>query len=431
MSHGTLQIGYTSQERPLVVRFAGDEAAATRVLIVAGQHGDEPLAREAVAAFVKSFQRSGIHIAGLIDANPDGSSLHQRANGAGIDLNRDHQRLAAVETQAIHAFARQWRPHFVIDVHTYPPRRRHLLARGWVHATDVFIDIANNPAACADAAWATWLGSSLPRWVESVRCAGFRCQRYTIITKTGRIRHSTPDVCDARNGLALSLGVPAVLLEGRQPTRFDGCEAASRTAGALQVALRRVVNDVREIPPCAPLPEEFLVPIRSRYVASAPAPTLPFYDPKHQQVRAVQLEGTYTPRFDVTHSVAAPLGYLVPGGNSELLALLHNHGIVTTEELPPGAVTARRHHIERVTPSERSRRPPKQIKSRGIACQYIPNDDLIVPVTEQNARLLAVLLEPHSKYAISRYAEMAAEPVAGQFYPIGRIEAVQGRAAAG
>ncbi len=199
-------IGHSVNGRPLVVRHVGREDAAKRVLIIAGQHGDEHLAREAVAALLDGDFRQEIQVAALSDANPDGSAANQRRNAAGVDLNRDHQLLTSPETQAIHAFARRWRPQVIVDMHTYPPRRKHLLARGLVHCNDVFIDIANNPTACAGAAWADVLRESLPRWINTVRGHDFRCDRYTIVTKDGRVRHSTPDVKDARNGLSAQFG---------------------------------------------------------------------------------------------------------------------------------------------------------------------------------------------------------------------------------
>ena len=78
--------------------------------------------------------------------NPDGAIRKQRTNARGIDLNRDHQLLAAAETRALHGFVRPWRPHLVLDVHTYPPRRKRLLAvHSLIHCHDVFLDVPDQP----------------------------------------------------------------------------------------------------------------------------------------------------------------------------------------------------------------------------------------------------------------------------------------------
>ena len=128
------QIGKSRQGRPLSVDLHGDPSHPLRVLIVAGQHGDEPIARQAACRFSSRQAASlsgNLHaqIALIRDANPDGAQAGIRHNAAGHDLNRDHQRLRAVETRALHRFAHRWQPQLIIDVHTFPARRKTMLDR--------------------------------------------------------------------------------------------------------------------------------------------------------------------------------------------------------------------------------------------------------------------------------------------------------------
>lgn len=420
------QIGRSARGRPLIVRHRrGKSAEAARVFILAGQHGDEPLARAAVASFFREHSFSDVQIAALMDANPDGAHWGQRRNANGVDLNRDHQRLAAPETQAVHAFARRWKPHLIVDVHTYPPRRKHLLARGLVHANDVFIDVANNPAACAGASWAPWLNEMLPRWVDGVRAGGFRCDRYTIVTRGGRVRHSTPDVVDARNGLALGCGAPTVLLEGREPTQFDDDKAAKRTVKALVVALQSIVASVRgaALSDAHRVPQaKIAIPIRSRYADGVDGRELEFFDRRHTTVRRVRLPGAYSPQLTVTQRAVAPLAYAVPVDCVELLNLLLHHGLQARKWIEWDQLHARHFRVRHVEPSPHALRPPRRLRTNIVPFPGCGDGHVVLDVTDDNARLLALFLEPHSKYGLSRYGELGLYPQVGSPYPIVRLE---------
>jgi len=430
MSRCEEQIGRSVEGRPLVVRHHGTDSAKVRVFLIAGQHGDEPLARDAVEQFVATPCASDIDLAALMNANPDGAKRNQRRNAGGIDLNRDHQCLNAPETQAIQTFARRWRPHLIIDVHTYPPRRKHLLARNLVHANDVFMDIANNPTACEGTRWSPWSRKTLPAWLRDVRAAGFRCDRYTIITRGGRVRHSTPDVVDARNGLALRYGVPTVLLEGREPTRFDDPAAGRRTVEALVESLRVIIEKLPSVTTLSGdsgLRPGDAVPIRSRYAEQGAPCELEFFDRDHRSLRRERLEGTYSPCVRVTRRIRLPEAYLIPKSKPALLDLLLRHGVDVSATRNEGGLRWRQFHIRECEPSPHARRPPRRLKSE--LCPHVGRgeDYAAIRVTPHNARLLAALLEPQAKYGLSRYRELGIYPRAGDAYPILRREPARER----
>ena len=77
--------------------------------------------------------------------------------------------------------------------------------------------------------------------LESVRTylksKNISCERYTIVTKSGRVRHSTPNVMDARNSLALRYNILTILLEGKNPRRKEGKEGRMRIIQAQYDAL--------------------------------------------------------------------------------------------------------------------------------------------------------------------------------------------------
>ena len=59
------------------------------LLILAGQHGDEPETTALLSAALRSIPVGALRAAVLIAANPDGLALGTRGNARGVDLNRN------------------------------------------------------------------------------------------------------------------------------------------------------------------------------------------------------------------------------------------------------------------------------------------------------------------------------------------------------
>src|SRR5205814_2682591 len=117
--------------------------------------------------------------------------------------------------------------------------------------------------------------------LSALNAAGYRSARYTRVTESGRVRHSTVDVVDARNGLALLYQLPTVLVEGRGWSRGDGPAVKAHVLASMQEALRLIVqwaqeNHARLIE--AP-PGPGAVPTRTRYRPANSPCTLAFADP--------------------------------------------------------------------------------------------------------------------------------------------------------
>ncbi len=133
----TSVVGESVQGRPIqLVRVGrpllddGAIAAGPVVLVVGAQHGNEPAGREAALQFARDLAfveegelldlLSGITVLVIPSANPDGRAANTRGNADGVDINRDHLRLASPEGRAIAQVLRDFRPDIVVDTHERP-----------------------------------------------------------------------------------------------------------------------------------------------------------------------------------------------------------------------------------------------------------------------------------------------------------------------
>jgi hypothetical protein len=416
-------IGDSEEGRPLHVFYAGPAFARLRLLIIGGQHGDEPRSRIAVENFKRAIYaapQADVCLAMVPNLNPDGAAHKQRTNSRAIDLNRDHQMLAAAETQALHRFVHRWRPHIIVDVHTYPPRRKRLLEQNLVHCHDIFLDAATNPSLPAGVLTADTPGFLEPILAE-LNARGHRSARYVLATRSAKMRHSTSSVCDARNAFALRYGITTLLIEGREFLKRDTIHDRARlTAGieaAIHIAVQWAAHNEAKLTRPAPLVQPSQrVAIRARRPRAESSRTMAFQDALSGDIRFVDMAGRFAPGWRVSRCVRLPAAYAVPRNYQGLIALLHRHNFRVASPRDYEGTKSQRLQLVH-DPA----RPARRFKVKAVTESVPLGDYVLFPVTADGGNALAVYLEPRSKFAVHRCAEMDLSIRINSPYPVLRV----------
>lgn len=400
-----------------------------RVFIMAGQHGDESDAREAAAHYLAGFESGpskSVHLAVLIDGNPDGAAAGKRRNASDIDLNRDHLLLNTTETLAVHSFVDRWRPDLIVDVHTYRPRRRELLQHGLVFPQEVMVDFPTNPAVSLGLPDGTEI--SLLNFVKHRMAeASVQCDRYTLVRPSGIVRHSNLDIVDARNGLALRYGILTVLLEGRRwspddPPIFGPPHLP--LLGSIEAVVEWADRNaflIRQRPEARPLSDHRL-PVRCRYTNSeTPTRFMKMQSASLGDINFVGIPGAYLPVVRTTKSIWAPRAYAVPREAIGLLAVLARQGFETT---PPNDYGRAEVDFYRVPDNESTLSWPDPANPSIYTVERTrlnPDDYILFPTSQSGGRALALFLEPESRFGAHRFSGLGLTFQPGTLYPVGRV----------
>ncbi|MGQ0794882.1 MAG: M14 family zinc carboxypeptidase [Nitrosopumilaceae archaeon] len=423
-------IGFSEEDRPLTVTYHGRNIKSSlRVFIIAGQHGDERYGRKAIDRFI-TYMTDGklnfplMQFAILSNANPDGASVRKRENAQGIDLNRDHQRLDSKENRCVHSFVRRWNPHMIIDVHNYPSKRKHLLEKDIMLYYDVLVDVPTNPAAyCIKE-------KSKAEFIKNIRSDlrshNINCERYFIVKPSGRVRHGSPDIVDARNSLSLRYNTLTFLVEGRTSTRGEDksyrehlvssqCEAIASILRWTQTQRSSLMENQNSIPK-----KGDNVAISSRYVGATQPFEISFKNLQTRKLDVVSLV-KYTPSIKVTKYATLPTCYAIPSGKSKVIEMLHRHGFVSALSDSHKFENIQYYSIQSVKYSTRENRAPRKITMLTKSEQRRLDKFFIFPTSQRGGHSLAVFLEPDSKYGLHRYADLDLPIIPDSHYHILRI----------
>ncbi len=131
-------IGESLENRPIHLARVGhpappadaEIAAGRSILIIGGQHGNEPAGREMALTLLRDLaftddpeltaQLAGTTVLFIPTANPDGRVADTRGNAGRVDPNRDHLALSTPEARAMGMVFRDFTPDIIVDAHEGP-----------------------------------------------------------------------------------------------------------------------------------------------------------------------------------------------------------------------------------------------------------------------------------------------------------------------
>jgi hypothetical protein len=448
--------GYSFEGRPLPVVVVGRgltdggpaEVRATdrlRVLVFANIHGGEVEGKEAAQMLLRSFAAARhdawldslvVLVAPIYNADgneriavtnrfrqhgPEGG-VGERANRQGLDLNRDHMKLASPEARGLVGLIRDYDPHLVVDLHTtngtrhayqltYSPplhpdtdagltgllrerwlptvTRRLLEERGW-HT--YYYGNAYAPAGM-ELGWYTF--DHRPRF--STNYVGLRnrlailSEAYSYLDFQGRVK-ATGAFVDAILDFAHA-HASEIRAEVR---RADAVDVAGDSL-AVRAAFHR--DGVVEILMGAA--EERLSPVSGRRYLARLDVVRPERMPEY---------GT----FQATERERVPGAYYVPGDLHAVADLLAFHGIGHQALAEPRTETLERFVVDSVRVAEQEFQGRRELEAFGrweSVQVTLPTGTLVVPVAgEPLARLIFNLLEPRSDDGIVHWNVMERGP---------------------
>jgi zinc carboxypeptidase len=179
-------LAFTRPPTPALAPAAAGGAPPHRptVVIVAGQHGDEPAGSEALIVLAQELAAGRLEsvldrvdVILLLRANPDGAAAFRRGAADGTDINRDHILLQTPEARAIAQLLVSFAPLVVLDLHEYPVDDSFVAKFGGVPRFDALFQYATtaNMAPFVTKAAEEWFRQPL---LATLRSAGLSVDWY-------------------------------------------------------------------------------------------------------------------------------------------------------------------------------------------------------------------------------------------------------------
>jgi hypothetical protein len=425
-------IGRSTNKRRIDVILVGDQKSPKlKVFILAGQHGDEKGGRQSalrlIDHLIKTKEFPDICVGVLSNANPDGAFKGKRTNPVGIDLNRDHLLLMSQENRAIHSFVQSWKPDVIIDVHNYPPVKEYLKKNNSAFYQEVLIDMPTNPSIIKKFG-KDQFDNLLNHLQLDLGKFNYSCDRYVLIDKEGRARHSTDDIVDARNFLSLRHNILTILVEGKEPIPGkDRDQELERSVSAQYHALVSILNwitqnesTILESPQTA---DEKVnrIPIRHKFGEPEKNFKMKFLNTISNEIEELTIP-VYESSLEDTRTVKIPYAYAIPDVKDKLLGVLHSHGFTSSRLDKSKLVKVQKYLVIECEPViSKHPKPPRNVRVIALEEEKDLSSYVIFNTSQEGGHSLPLLLEPQSEYGLARYKELDLEITPTRDFEVLRI----------
>jgi predicted deacylase len=400
-----------------------------------GQHAD--WRRRLIVIIVPIFNADGNDIITLHNRpwqHGPVAGMGQRANGQGLDLNRDHIKLESPEVRAFVRMMNDYDPHITVDLHT---------TNGSFHGYHITYGFAINPNI--DPALDRYTRAEFfPAVEQRMRSKKWRIHRYgdylekTPAGKPGyyywahETRYNT-DYVGSRNRIA-------ILSEAYSYITFKQRIAATKAfvvnildvANANAAAIKRTIAaadssamDLRRFDSLA---------VRAEIVESDSAQEIllayaneernPYSGEKMYLMNEDSIRPIVTAEFyatAATKKAKVPRYYVVPDSLTAVLRLLRDHGIVIDTVKETSSMHARRFTITKNTQSDREFQKHRMRTLEGeykIVTNTVSPGSFLIRTDQPLSRLVFSLLEPESEDGIVAWNFIDRYFGDGKYYPI-------------
>ncbi|MFP4082996.1 MAG: M14 family zinc carboxypeptidase [Candidatus Aminicenantes bacterium] len=446
--------------------------------LIASQHGNEQSAKEAALWFIRDLAAGKLK--GLLkkmnfliipQANPYGNWFNQRRNEQDLDLNRDHVKLEAPESEAIHHVFRNWMPELTMDVHekgdsyyhlsigcVSNPNISHTLQEFSRHTilAEVEKDLIEEDIAFHEYLITQRMG------IDS--SAGVRYRSEDLPNKEMMKRFSTTDLNDGRNSLGIYESLSFIqegasrhdiqTLKERTRWQYLGIRFFSESVARHGREIIAMVRSLREnvLKKAQIYSEQDKIHLRMKYVRDENQPFLvikkfeqaetpiigtlkadkkagepltredvaPYAYPSEYKV-VEEVVRNWFPDVEPVISVSRPLGYVIPSAHQQVVETLLRHDIKVDVFTQDSLLEVELYKIKDIVPAEYDYLPPQMIDLEKAAVQtIIKKGDFYIPCFQEGANLIPCLLEPQSQYGLIRYQKFDLVPYAGDIFPFYR-----------
>ncbi|MEP7302768.1 MAG: M14 family zinc carboxypeptidase [Caldimonas sp.] len=337
-------LAFARAAAPVAAALAALPVRRPAVLVIAGQHGDEPAGTEALIVIAQQlaggrFDRAldAVDVFLLPRANPDGAALGQRATVDGSDLNRDHLLLRTPEGEAQAQLVRDVAPLVVLDLHEYAVDSALYVAKfGAVQRFDALLQYATtgNVARFVTKAAEEWFRAPL---AASLGEAGFASDWYYTVdaapadrrvamggvgAQIGRnangLKHAVSLIVESRGG-----GLGRTDLKRRVQVQVTAVASVLGSAAARAADLTKLRQFVeREVTAAACQGEAV--------IDAAPTPSeyaLAMLDPQSGAIRRVTVSWDSSLELRVLKSRPRPCGYWLAASEGDAVRRLRLLGV--------------------------------------------------------------------------------------------------------
>lgn len=451
--------------------------------LVAAKHGNEQSAKEALLWLIRDLAvgelnplLKKVNFLILPQSNPYGNWFDQRRNEQNLDLNRDHVKLEAPETETINRIFRLWMPEVTLDVHEKGDDF-YKVNIGCVSNINIHksLQMFSREKILAEVGeklnkeGITFHEYLITQEMGIDSSAGVTYRTEDLEGREEMKRYSTTDLNDGRNspGIYETLSFiqegasrhDIATLKDRTRYQYFGIRFLAESVALHEKEILTLVRSLRAelLDKAGTYSDEDLVHLRMKYARNPEEPTLTIkkFERSRSSIRGIlnvdkkagdrvmsselnrypypsetkvveEVVKNWFPEVKPLISVSRPLGYIIPAERQDMLETLLRHGNQVQSFIKDVRLEVESYQIGEVVPAEYDYLPPMKIDVSKKTHEIIAKKgDVYVSCAQPGANLIPCLLEPQSQYGFIRYWKFNLVFEEENIYPLYRVTTKQ------